>query len=150
MNTTKRICAASMALFAWISLVDVANAQYSKLQSINVNLTNWTHQDELDVFDMVLNSTRDVYKAELFLLSPRRGAVWLVSFQDTDPPRLQKSVITVLQNISRTDPEIMLRGTPYPLSEADVDFLKAIRPRRVTPEEVIFEINRKQIRDDKL
>jgi len=74
-------------------------------------------------------------------------ATWRVTYQDTDPFRLQANIMTMINQVLDAGGELTLKGVPYRYTADEVNLLMGVRPGSATSRMIQFVFDRERMRD---
>ncbi len=120
---------------------------------LEVRLDGATEYEAAEVMGKVLNTATGVleakrYGSNIVPNNPKASwATWRVTYEGTDPFRLQANIMTMINQILDAGGELTLKGVPYRYTAAEVNLLMGVRPGSATSRMVQFVFDRERMRD---
>ena len=120
---------------------------------VEVRLDGATEYEAAEAMGKILNTATGVveakrYGSNLVPNNPKASwATWRVTYQDTDPFRLQANIMTMINQVLDAGGELTLRGVPYRYTAAEVNLLMGVRPGSATSRMIQFVFDRERMRD---
>lgn len=120
---------------------------------IEVRLDGATEYEAAEVMGKILNTVSGVteakrYGANVVPNNPKASwSTWRVTYEDTDPFRLQANIMTMINQVLDAGGEITLKGVPYRYGADEVNLLMGIRTGSATSRMVQFVFDRERMRD---
>ncbi|MEA1922486.1 MAG: hypothetical protein U9N63_07510 [Pseudomonadota bacterium] len=120
---------------------------------LEVRLDGATEYEAAEVMGKVLNTATGVleakrYGANVVPNNPKASwSTWRVTYEGTDPFRLQSNIMTMINQVLDAGGELTLKGVPYRYTAAEVNLLMGIRTGSATSRMVQFVFDRERMRD---
>lgn len=121
--------------------------------TLEVRLDGATEYEAAEAMGKVINTATGVLEAKRYgsNVVPNNPkacwATWRVTYEDTDPFRLQANIMTMVNQVLDAGGEITLKGVPYRYTAAEVNLLMGVRPGSATSRMVQFVFDRERMRD---
>ncbi len=120
---------------------------------LEVRLDGATEYEAAEVMGKVLNTATGVLEAKRYAANvvpdnPKASwSTWRVTYEGSDPFRLQANIMTMVNQILDAGGEITLKGVPYRYGADEVNLLMGIRTGSATSRMVQFIFDRERMRD---
>ncbi len=120
---------------------------------LEVRLDGATEYEAAEVFGKVLNTASGVVEAKRYgsNVVPNNPkacwATWRVTYEGTEPFRLQANIMTMINKILDAGGTITLKGVPYRYTAAEVNLLMGIRTGSTSSRSIQFVFDRERMRD---
>jgi uncharacterized membrane protein YgcG len=120
---------------------------------VEVRLDGATEYEAAEAMGKILNTATGVveakrYGSNLVPNNPKASwATWRVTYQDTDPFRLQANIMTMINQVLDAGGQLTLKGVPYRYTAAEVNLLMGVRPGSATSRMIQFVFDRERMRD---
>jgi uncharacterized membrane protein YgcG len=120
---------------------------------LEVRLDGATEYEAAEAFGKVLNTVSGVVEAKRYGSNvvpdnPKAcWATWRLTYEGTDPFRLQANVMTMINKILDAGGTITLKGVPYRYTAAEVNLLMGVRTGSTSSRMIQFVFDRERMRD---
>ncbi len=120
---------------------------------LEVRLDGATEYEAAEAMGKVINTATGVleakrYGANVVPDNPKASwSTWRVTYEGTDPFRLQANIMTMINQVLDAGGEITLKGVPYRYTAAEVNLLMGVRTGSATSRMVQFVFDRERMRD---
>ncbi|MCD6292655.1 MAG: hypothetical protein J7M09_04260 [Deltaproteobacteria bacterium] len=120
---------------------------------LEVRLDGATEYEAAEVMGKVINTATGVLEAKRYASNvvpnnPKASwSTWRVTYEGTDPFRLQSNIMTMINQVLDAGGELTLKGVPYRYTAAEVNLLMGIRTGSATSRMVQFVFDRERMRD---
>ena len=120
---------------------------------LEVRLDGATEYEAAEAMGKVINTATGVLEAKRYGSNvvpnnPKASwSTWRVTYEGTDPFRLQSNIMTMVNKVLDAGGEITLKGVPYRYTAAEVNLLMGVRTGSATSRMVQFVFDRERMRD---
>ena len=120
---------------------------------IEVRLDGATEYEAAEVMGKILNTATGVIEAKRYGANvvpdnaKASWSTWRVTYEETDPFRLQANIMTMINQVLDAGGELTLKGVPYRYGADEVNLLMGIRTGSATSRMIQFVFDRERMRD---